>query len=109
MLPSIKTLSAVFGDNAKRAREILEMNRAQLEELPACQDRIRECYNAPDTYDLRMTALDGLADTYGLEAFETPQGVCHYLNAGDTYSPTLILYKKRYRVGCWGDIAEKHC
>lgn len=109
MLPSIKTLREVFGDNAKRAREILEMNRAQLEELQPCQARILECYHSPDTYDLRMTALDKLANTYGLEAFETPQGVCHYLNAGDTYAATLILYQKRYRVGCWGYIAEKHC
>ena len=109
MLPSIKTLREVFGDNAKRAREILEMNRAQLEELPPCQARIRECYHAPDTCDLRLTALDEIANTHGVEAFETPQGVCHYLNAGDTYEPTLILYQKRYRVGCWGYIAEKHC
>jgi hypothetical protein len=109
MLPSIKTLSAVFGADAKRAREILEMRRAQLETLPTCQDRIRECYHSPDTYDLRMTALDQLANTDGIETIETPQGLCHYLNAGDTYSATLILYQKRYRVGCWGDIAEKHC
>lgn len=109
MLPSVKTLRAVFGDNAKQARAILEMNRSQLEALPACATIIAECYHPPKTYDLRLAALDAIAGTYGVEAFQTRDGDwCEYLNAGDTYATTLLRFRGRYRVGCWGDIAERH-
>ena len=48
------------------------------------------------------------AGTYGIEAFDTRRGVCWYLNAGDTYTVTLLHFQGRYRIGCWGDIAERH-
>lgn len=109
MLPSIKTLREVFGDNAKQARAILEMTRAQLEQRPECAARVAECYHPPETADLRMTALNKLAGTYGVEAFQVRNGDwCEYLNAGCTYATTLLRFRGRYRVGCWGDIAERH-
>jgi hypothetical protein len=108
MLPSIKTLSIVFGAESKRARTILEMKRAQLEELPACEARIRECYHAPDTYDLRMTALDELAGTHGVEWIRTRAGYCVYLNSGDTYTKTLMKFRGRYIVSDCGTILERH-
>lgn len=106
-LPSVRSLRAVFGDNAKRARAILEMSRAELEALPAGAARVAECYHPPATSDIRMECLDALAGTHGVEAFETRRGWCEYLNAGDTYAPTLVRYRGRYRVTCWGDIAER--
>lgn len=116
MLPSVKTLRAVFGDNAKRAREILEMSRSELLELPAAAARERECYHPPKTWDLRMHCLDALAGTHGVESFQLTDGgpygngaeYCEYLNAGDTYTVTLLRVRGRYRVGCWGDVAEKY-
>lgn len=109
-LPSVKTLREVFGDNAKQARKILEMSRRELEELPAGAARVRECYNPPATSDLKLTCLDALAGTHGVEAFENKRGEwCEYLNAGDPYVATLIRYRGRYRVACWGDIAERDC
>lgn len=108
-LPSVRTLRAVFGDNAKHARAILEMSRRELEELPAGAARVQECYNPPATSDLRLTCLDALAGTHGVDAFETRHGWCEYLNAGDTYSVTLVRYRGRYRVTTWGDIAERDC
>ena len=108
-LPSIKTLSAVFGDNAKNARVILEMTRSELMELPACQARLNECYYPPKTWDLRLTALDAICDgSCGVESFETERGWCEFLNTGDTYSPTLLRFNGQYRVACWGDIAERY-
>jgi len=108
-LPSVRTLRAVFGDNAKQARAILEMSRTQLEALPAGRSRVQECYNPPATYDLRMTCLNALGETYGVEAFEMRDGTwCNYLNVGDPYRSTLIRIGGRYRVACWGDIAERH-
>lgn len=107
-LPSVKTLREVFGDNAKQARAILEMTRSQLEALPACAARIAECYHPPKTYDLRLTALDALAGTHGVEAFRTRVGYCEYLNSGDAYAPTLLRFQGRYRVACWADIAQQY-
>ena len=108
-LPSIKTLGAVFGDKAREARAILGMTRAQLEALPAGAARVRECFHPPKTYDLRMSCLDALGASYGVEGFETRHGaVCHYLNTGDAYAPTIVRFNGRYRVASWGDIAERH-
>ncbi len=108
MLPSVRTLRTVFGDNAKQARAILEMSRRELEALPAGAARVAECYNPPATSDLRLTCLDALAGTHGVGAFETRHGWCEYLNAGDTYAPTLVLFRGRYQVATWGDVAERH-
>lgn len=108
-IPSIKTLTPVFGDKASEARKILGMTRSELEALPAGAARVAECYHPPKTYDLRLTCLDALGETYGVEAFHTEHGeLVHYLNAGDTYAPTVIRFRESYRVACWGDIAEKH-
>ncbi len=107
-LPSIKTLAQVFASNAKAARAILEMTRAQLEELPAGAARVAECYHAPTTADIRMHCLDALGESHGVESFELRDGShCDYLNTGDTYTATLLRVHGRYRVACWGDIAER--
>lgn len=107
-LPSIKTLALIFGDEAREARHILEMDRSELMTLPACIERARGCYHEPKTWDLRMHALDALGRFSGVEAFQLRDGDwCEYLNAGDTYAPTLLRVRGRYRVGCWGDIAER--
>lgn len=111
MLPSIKTLATVFGDrDAKQARKILEMNRSELESLPAGEARVKECYHPPTTADIRMHCLDALCDgSYGVEAIELKDGsYCDYLNVGDPYVATLVRFKGNYRVSCWGDIAERH-
>ena len=108
-LPSIKTLSAVFGDKAREARRILEMTRSELESLPAGAARVHECYHPPKTYDLRLTCLNALGESYGVEGFRLRDGsYCDYLNMGDPYTPTLLRVHGRYRVTCWGDVAERY-
>jgi hypothetical protein len=53
--------------------------------------------------------LNELAGTHGIESFETRRdGWCDYLNAGDTYAPTLVWFRGKYRVTTWGDIAERY-
>lgn len=107
MLPSIRTLRTVFNE-PEYAREILEMSRADLERLAVCQARIAECYHPPSTSDLRLTALDQLAETSGVEGIQASDGRwLMYLNAGDTYTPTVTLWDGRYRVESWGDRVEK--
>lgn len=106
-LPSIKTLAAVFGDQAREARAVLEARRATLETRPECAARIAECYYAPSTLDLRMTALDALAGTHGIEGAQASTGEwLTYLNAGDTYTMTITYWRGRYRVESWGDRVE---
>lgn len=106
--PSIKKLAEIFGSNAKQAKAILLMSREQLLELPPAIKRVAECYHPPTTQDIRMECLNTLGDFYGVEGFDTKKGECLYLNAGDTYTPTLCRFNGSYRVTAWGDIAEKH-
>lgn len=107
-------LIEVFGPRADEAREILSMSRAELEALPAGAARVRECYHPPTTRDLRLTCLDAICDgTFGVEAFALTRGRyrggwCEYLNTGDAYAATLIVVGGNYRIGCWGDVAERY-
>lgn len=110
-LPSIKTLRAVFADRAPEARRVLEMRRAELLEHPVGAARAAQCYREPLTSDLRMTILDSIAGTHGVEGFDLGHrskgtGVVWYLNAGDTYTTTLVRWNGRYRVESWGDRLE---
>lgn len=108
-LPSIKTLRQIFADKAPQARAILEMTRAQLEALPAGAARVAECYHSPSNADVRMHCLNALGESSGVESFGPLRdgSRCTYLNTGDTYTPTLVRVCGRYRVACWGDIAER--
>lgn len=105
--PSIKSLRSIFGDNAKQAKALLTMNREQLIRTAVGAARVAECYHPPLTQDIRMECLNALGGFYGVECFDTRKGLCMYLNAGDTYTPTLVRFNGAYRVACWGDIAEK--
>jgi len=109
--PSIKALTALTGDcvKAKELKNIFTALRQELEAMPAGEARVRECYHPPSTPDLRLACLDAALGTYGVEAFETARGeVVEYLNAGDTYTPTIVRFRGNYRVACWGDYAERH-
>jgi len=105
--PSVKTLSLIFGDNAKRAKQLLAMTRDELLATPVGLRRLNECWHPPTTADVRMECLNALGDFYGVEVLETKRGPCFYLNAGDTYTPTLVRWEGVYRVASWGDIAER--
>lgn len=106
-IPSIKTLSLAFGDNAKALRRILAMPHNELSEHPAAAARIRECYHRPAWSDLRLTALNATAGTYGVEGVQSRSGSwATYLNTGDTYAPTIIFWQGKYRVQSLGDFVE---
>ena len=108
-LPSVKRLSAVFGAGAKRARQILEMNREELDALPEGIARNQGCYNRPETYDVRLHCLAVLGEHHGLESFQRADGrYVDYFNTGEMYSETLI-YDGKYRIVVLGDSVEKHC
>ena len=106
-LPAIKTLSAVFSE-PKKAREILEMPRARLLELPAGTERARVCYTPPLTHDIRLHCLNAIdRELHGVEAIESTAGqYADYLNTGDTYAPTVIYWRGAYRVQSIGAFIE---
>ena len=110
--PSIKTLRErlhLDADTAREAKRILTATRVQLEAMPAGAARLAECRHPPMTSDLRLHCLNACLGTHGIEGFQTRDGSwCDYLNAGDTYTPTIVWFRGRYRVACWGDIAERH-
>ena len=110
--PSIKTLQTLPGVDAGKARalkSLLAACRADLEARPEGARRAAECWTAPSISDLRLTCLDAELGTHGVESFWTDKGeLVEYLNAGDTYAPTIIRFRGTYRVASWGDIAERY-
>lgn len=107
--PSISAIESAFPGKGKEAKAIFAMRRSELETLPAGEARVRECYHAPTTSDVRLHCLDALLETFGIEAFQTRNGEwVEYLNTGDTYAPTIVRMNGHYRIASWGDIAERH-
>lgn len=83
-IPSINTLSDVF-DNPKRARRALERMRI----------------------DDAMQLLGHDDGIFGVESIETTSGeYADYLNTGDIYNATLILWRGNLRVQTLGDFIE---
>lgn len=106
-LPSIKKLAEIFGDNAKRARFILEADRKTLLDLPENETWLSLCHCLPFTEELRLNALDVLGGFHGVESAENDDGeYMEYLNAGDTYAGTLVYWRGNYRVTTLGDMVE---
>lgn len=119
--PSYKALRAHFPDltdeQCRNLRHYGKAIRAELEAHPAGARRLAECYHPPETSDLRMHVLDDIAGTFGVGAVygrgqdpDDPRTrpALEYLNAGDTYRPTILRVRGRYRLGSWGDWAERH-
>lgn len=105
-LPSVKTLSTIFGDKAKEARRLLEVDTREIQTDAALELR-RQCYNPPAKYMVRFVSLDVLGEFHGVESIEFTNGeFADYLNAGDTYEPTLIYWRGAYRVQSMGDFVE---
>lgn len=129
--PSIKTLTSSLKDvdvaRAKLIRTAIKIE--SYEDLGSFADKhcpkttawFQQCFNSPNKGDVRAHILDELLGTFGVEyLFKGSDGlrcdpesqhdspICTYLNAGDTYATTLLKYRGRWQVGCWGDIAEKY-
>ena len=71
----------------------------------------RSCYHEPALQDLKLRALDVLLDGCGVEHIPAGRNAkspaITYVNMGDTYTPTIVWVRGRYRVCCWGDIVER--
>lgn len=55
-----------------------------------------------------MKKIDEIIGTFGVENLFPEIPDLFYCNAGDTYSTTILCYKDKLYIGCWGDIAEKY-
>ena len=130
--PSIKTLTSNLKDidaaKAKIIRRLIKGERGELLEIAITLDQYHrefdwQQFNYIDCSigDLRAELLNIVLGTCGVEyLFKGSDGLrcdpegqhdlpfCTYLNAGDTYATTLLKYRGRWQVGCWGDIAEKY-
>lgn len=112
-LPSVKTLENAFPGHGRELRRLLDDDRA-VRAHPAAVARRRECLHPPSLLDQRFHALNAAAETCGVEYIaHRDDGMreifgLEYLNAGDTYTPTLIFDHARqtWRVASWGDIIE---
>jgi hypothetical protein len=129
--PSIKTLTTRLKDvdksKAVLLRRIIKSDREGLLEIEVELDDEHKSIHAfrynrinHNTFDLRCELLDRVLGTFGIEyIFEGSEGTrsdpesvhnqpeCTYLNAGDTYAPTLLFHNGHWKVGCMGDIAER--
>lgn len=104
--PSVKTLSLIFGDNAKQARRILELDRKGLESLPLSEELIKRAFGRLSTVWLQLQNLNIIGGFYGVESIETGKEWAYYLNSGDTYNGTLIYFRGNFRVSTLGDFVE---
>lgn len=110
--PSINTLSSIFDDKAKQAKRALTCSR---EDLLSTETAAYECqrasYGKRSTNYLRLVELNDLGDFHGVERVECENGqyegaYARYLNAGDIYNGTLILWQGNWRVTTLGDFVE---
>lgn len=114
--PSVRTLKELFKDNAKEARKIIDTRAfnskgtlsKRLWKYKSVQNRVNECYRMPGWLDLKLTALRELGEFFGVEAMETVKEgeYAEYLSPGDSYIPTLIFWRGRWRVQSIGDFVE---
>ena len=112
-VPSVKTLTEVFGENARKARAYLK-GELDPDENENVAEWIRHCWHEPPWIDKVMEVLNELAETFGVEAIfresDDSWPTFLYLNTGDTYAPTLIFNceKLTIYVSSWGDVVERN-
>lgn len=119
--PTIRALSRICDKPALLKRVLSATSESALLALcdkagiRATSDYLRRCYAHPRLHELKMEVANELCQTHGVEAIFRHSGdfwpAFEYLNAGDTYSTTLIRWcdgrSRRYVVGDWGSIVER--
>ena len=119
-IPSIKRLCEnlkIDKTTAQAARRIMAGEQAQ--EREANPDKyaatirwMAGCYNPPGAIIIRLNMLNDLLGGFGVEcsgAVDMRNGApLEYINTGDTYTPTICLFRGRWVLSSWGDIVEKH-
>jgi hypothetical protein len=111
---TVDRLTQHLGIPEETAQQVLALVRGRKDPLQTPETRrwADSCYHRPSGGELVMHALDQLLETSGVEVIEDPadprQAAALYLNAGDTYTPTILFDSctRRYRLTTWGDFVE---
>jgi hypothetical protein len=87
------------------------------EEFTSVQVWVSQCFNKPNSDELKMCAINQVLEGYGIEAVRTTKWkngfwcdvLCTYINMGDSYIPTIIHHRKLgYMVASIGYVIEKN-
>ena len=110
--PSINKLLQVFPDRAKakEAKRILGMDNTghRLKKYASVEAHRRACYNPPDCSYIKLLALNELAEAHGVEYFKSVKGeYAEYINMGESYAATILLWRGHFRVTSFGDFVEQ--
>jgi hypothetical protein len=114
--PSVKNLMQIKDVTRPDALKVLailysESVDAVTELSDAALDYVRQCYNQPPLQLVKLTAIDSILHTYGVERIPHGHGAnspaIEYCNTGDSYALTVLWCGGRYRVASWGDIVER--
>ncbi len=80
--------------------------------FPRANAWFNQCYHQPRRLARIMACLNELLEMHGAEAIRSTSGqiVAEYLNAGDTYSATLIFNHKTeaFQLSTMGDFVERN-
>ena len=96
----------------EKTRAILNVIRGEVdpESYESVSNWVSRCYNRPSNSELRMEALNEILGGFGVEGVFSDDSITEpafaYVNMGDTYDPTIVLYNGSYRVTSWGDTVE---
>ena len=106
----------------RKATTALAIIRGQLDPLkyprhfPATDEWARSCYSRLPKSDAKLSALNELFETYGVEPVRIDHHwdryhgnvVACYLNTGDSYAATILLdyQENKWRLTSFGDFVE---
>lgn len=107
--PSLARIATVFEteDMAKMARKVMEMSRNEILRVEAGLIYEKSCHNPPPLHNIRMHVLNSLDPAlHGVESVEIKGEYGEYLNTGQMYAPTIILWRGNFRVQDLGTFIE---
>jgi hypothetical protein len=87
------------------------------ETFKSVQTVVAQCFNKPNSDELKLGAINEALRGYGIEAVRTSKWkngywcdiLCSYVNMGDSYIPTVIHHRKHgFMVASIGDVIEKN-
>lgn len=87
------------------------------ETFKSVQMWVAQCFNKPNSDELKLAAINEALGGYGVEAVRTSKWkngrlcdiLCSYVNLGDSYIPTVIHHRKHgFMVASIGDVIEKN-
>lgn len=114
MFPSVKRIASRLNIDRETAQTIRHIMDGSVDpkSFDSVDSWLRQCYNMPNTVELRMCAINEVLGTHGVEALGEmtfPNGPHYsYCNTGDTYACTVMYdhHENEFLISDWGSIAE---